>query len=196
LSVGELVRRARERAPGAPGAESVSIRELARRAGISAAQLSRIESGHVENPSPATLARIAAAVGRDARPLWVAAGHIRGQDAVAVLEQACEIEVEIFEGSTGDENRAQQARAMLVAIREADADLVRLAGEIFQTYTSPDTTWWNEYVQPALDAPEGNPLKELIRAYQTLPPNRFDKIVEYVRDQLRLFELESKSDRS
>jgi transcriptional regulator with XRE-family HTH domain len=54
----------------------LSIRELARRAGVSAGQLSRIEAGDVDRPSVGTLEAIAGAVARPAAPLLFLAGHI------------------------------------------------------------------------------------------------------------------------
>lgn len=53
----------------------ISIRELGRRAGVSAGQISRIEAGEVEKPSRETLGAIARALGGRPDPLLVIAGH-------------------------------------------------------------------------------------------------------------------------
>jgi len=82
-TLAEVIREARVRA-------RLSMRELARRSGLSAAQISRIEAGEVERPVAETLVRLAKALGRDAQLLLVFAGHIRGTRAHQLLRQAIE----------------------------------------------------------------------------------------------------------
>src|SRR5712691_1243431 len=79
----ELTREARVRA-------GLSMRGLARRSGLSAAQVSRIEAGEVERPVAETLVKLAKALDRDAQLLLVFAGHIRGARARQLLRQAIE----------------------------------------------------------------------------------------------------------
>jgi transcriptional regulator with XRE-family HTH domain len=79
----EVTRGARVRA-------GLSMRGLARRSGLSAAQISRIEGGEVERPVAETLVKLAKAVDRDAQLLLVFAGHIRGARARQLLRQAIE----------------------------------------------------------------------------------------------------------
>jgi transcriptional regulator with XRE-family HTH domain len=81
--MGELTREARVRA-------GLSMRGLARRSGLSAAQVSRIEAGEVERPVAETLVKLAKALDRDAQLLLVFAGHIRGARARQLLRQAIE----------------------------------------------------------------------------------------------------------
>ncbi|HEU0303773.1 MAG TPA: helix-turn-helix transcriptional regulator, partial [Gaiellaceae bacterium] len=83
-TLAEVIREARERA-------RLSMRELGRRSGLSAAQISRIEAGEVERPVAETLVRLAKALGRDAQLLLVFAGHIRGARAQQLLRQAIEV---------------------------------------------------------------------------------------------------------
>jgi transcriptional regulator with XRE-family HTH domain len=68
----------------------LSMRGLARRSGLSAAQISRIEAGEVERPAAETLVKLAKALDRDAQLLLVFAGHIRGARARQLLRQAIE----------------------------------------------------------------------------------------------------------
>ncbi len=68
----------------------LSMRGLARRSGLSAAQVSRIEAGEVERPAAETLVKLAKALDRDPQLLLVFAGHIRGARARQVLRQAIE----------------------------------------------------------------------------------------------------------
>jgi transcriptional regulator with XRE-family HTH domain len=82
-TMAEVTREARVRA-------GLSMRGLARRSGLSAAQVSRIESGEVERPVAETLVKLAKALDRDAQLLLVFAGHIRGARARQLLRQAIE----------------------------------------------------------------------------------------------------------
>jgi transcriptional regulator with XRE-family HTH domain len=82
-TLAELIKEARVRA-------RLSMRGLARRSGLSAAQVSRIEAGEVERPAAETLVRLAKALDRDAQLLLVFAGHIRGARARQLLRQAIE----------------------------------------------------------------------------------------------------------
>src|SRR6266496_4850180 len=82
-TMAEVTRGARVRA-------GLSMRGLARRSGLSAAQISRIEAGEVERPVAETLVKLAKALDRDAQLLLVFAGHIRGARARQLLRQAIE----------------------------------------------------------------------------------------------------------
>src|SRR2546426_6295360 len=80
-TLAELTKEARLRA-------RLSMRGLARRSGLSAAQISRIEAGEVEQPVAETLVKLAKALDRDAQLLLVFAGHIAGAKARQLLRQA------------------------------------------------------------------------------------------------------------
>jgi transcriptional regulator with XRE-family HTH domain len=83
LTMAEVTKEARVRA-------RLSMRGLARRSGLSAAQISRIEAGEVERPVAETLVKLAKALDRDAQLLLVFAGHIRGARARQLLREAIE----------------------------------------------------------------------------------------------------------
>jgi transcriptional regulator with XRE-family HTH domain len=83
VTMAELTRDARVRA-------GLSMRALARRSGLSAAQISRIEAAEVERPVAETLVKLAKALDRDAQLLLVFGGHIRGARARQLLQQAIE----------------------------------------------------------------------------------------------------------
>src|SRR5438045_3659297 len=82
-TMAEVTREARLRS-------GLSMRGLARRSGLSAAQVSRIEAGEVERPVAETLVKLAKALDRDAQLLLVFAGHIRGARARQLLREAIE----------------------------------------------------------------------------------------------------------
>src|SRR6266496_2572835 len=96
-TLAEVTKEARVRA-------RLSMRGLARRSGLSAAQISRIEAGEVEQPAAETLVRLAKALDRDAQILLVFAGHIRGARARQLLREAIE--------ALPEPGRAEQADAL------------------------------------------------------------------------------------
>jgi transcriptional regulator with XRE-family HTH domain len=96
-TLAEVTKEARVRA-------RLSMRGLARRSGLSAAQISRIEAGEVERPAAETLVRLAKALDRDAQILLVFAGHIRGARARQLLREAIE--------ALPEPGRAEQADAL------------------------------------------------------------------------------------
>ena len=108
VTMAEVTKEARARA-------QLSMRGLARRSGLSAAQISRIEAGEVERPVAETLVKLAKALDRDAQLLLVFAGHIRGARARQLLRQAIE--------SLPEPGRAEHADAL--ARLEAEDELER-----------------------------------------------------------------------
>ena len=102
----------------------LSMRGLARRSGLSAAQVSRIEAGEVERPAAETLVKIAKALDRDAQLLLVFGGHIRGARARQLLRQAIE--------ALPEPGRAEQADA-LARLEAEDEREQRLREELADT---------------------------------------------------------------
>jgi transcriptional regulator with XRE-family HTH domain len=107
-TMAEVTREARLRA-------GLSMRGLARRSGLSAAQVSRIEAGEVERPVAETLVKLAKALDRDAQLLLVFAAHISGSRARQLLRQAIE--------AVPEPGRAEHADAL--ARLEADGERER-----------------------------------------------------------------------
>jgi transcriptional regulator with XRE-family HTH domain len=113
-TLAEVTKEARVRA-------RLSMRGLARRSGLSAAQISRIEAGEVERPAAETLVRLAKALDRDAQLLLVFAGHIRGARARQLLREAIE--------ALPEPGRAEQADA-LARLEAEDGREQRLREEL------------------------------------------------------------------
>src|SRR5437879_4957510 len=113
----EVTREARARA-------GLSMRGLARRSGLSAAQVSRIEAGEVERPVAETLVKLAKALDRDAQLLLVFGGNIRGARARQLLRQAIE--------ALPEPGRAEQADA-LARLEAEDEREQRLWEELADT---------------------------------------------------------------
>ena len=127
--LGETIRRARE-------GFGFSIRELGRRTGVSAAQLSRIEAGQVEQPSIDTLVAVARGLDRNPKPLLIVSGHI-GRDE-ALLNPS-----ELFRKSEAQgEIDSEDAAYWNVELNEPEGE--PLAAE-------SDTSFMQVELQPALD---------------------------------------------
>jgi len=136
VTMAELTKEARVRA-------RLSMRGLARRSGLSAAQISRIEAGEVERPVAETLVKLAKALDRDAQLLLVFAGHIRGAKARQLLRQAIEALPEPGRAEHADalapleaeDERERRLRDELAAAERAlakaqqELDTARLEGE-------------------------------------------------------------------
>src|SRR6266511_4111309 len=127
-TMAEVTREARVRA-------GLSMRGLARRSGLSAAQVSRIEAGEVERPVAETLVKLAKALDRDAQLLLVFAGHIRGARARQLLRQAIEALPEPAEQADAlarlevEDEREQRLREELADAERALATAQHAAGE-------------------------------------------------------------------
>jgi transcriptional regulator with XRE-family HTH domain len=138
LTMAEVTKEARVRA-------HLSMRGLARRSGLSAAQISRIEAGEVERPVAETLVKLAKALDRDAQLLLVFAGHIRGARARQLLREAIEALPEPARAEHADararlgaedelerrlrEGLAEAERALTDARRDLDEARERVAAE-------------------------------------------------------------------
>ncbi len=119
----EVMRGARVRA-------GLSMRGLARRSGLSAAQVSRIEAGEVERPVAETLVRLAKALDRDAQLLLVFAGHIRGARARELLGAAIEAlpepgRAEHADASARLEAEGERERRLRAELAEAESALAQ-----------------------------------------------------------------------
>ena len=135
-TLAEVAKEARVRA-------RLSMRGLARRSGLSAAQISRIEAGEVERPVAETLVKLAKALDREAQLLLVFAGHIWGARARQLLRQAIEALPEPGRAEHADalarleaeDEREQRLREELAGAERAlakaqqDLDEARFEGE-------------------------------------------------------------------
>ena len=122
-TMAEVTREARVRA-------GLSMRALARRSGLSAAQVSRIEAGEVERPVAETLVRLAKALDRDAQLLLVFAGHIRGARARQLLREAIEALPELGRAEHADalarlEAEGERERRLRAELADAEAALAQ-----------------------------------------------------------------------
>lgn len=174
---------------------NLSVRKLAEKAGLSPAQVSRIERGMVEQPSIDTLAAIAKALDRNPIPLWIVARHVEGLDALELLREMLSPDAEIFD-EWGDVSERDSALE-LISDPSPDAERVReLAAKVFKTFETEETLW-DTYVhrlsrEPYASSGLGSIVHHLRTSRQSqallevarhLPHSRLAKVVEYARDQ-------------
>jgi transcriptional regulator with XRE-family HTH domain len=135
----------------------LSMRGLARRSGLSAAQVSRIEAGEVERPVAETLVKLAKALDRDAQLLLVFAGHIRGararqllRGAIGALREPGKAEhADVLARLEAEDEREQRLREELADVERAlakaqqDLDEARSeAAETKRTKRLPEAREW------------------------------------------------------
>ena len=113
---------AEARARGGVGVPAgLSVRQMAKRAGVSAATLSRIEADQVRKPSHDILVALARALNRNPLPLLILAGHLDANEARGALAPL------FREGAELPEEWAEWARYDLNTVRrllrEADTPI-------------------------------------------------------------------------
>lgn len=172
----------------------LSMRGLAEKASLSAAQISRIERGLVEQPSMDTLAAIAKALDRNPIPLWIVAGHLQGKDAIQLLREMLSPEAEIFD-EWGDRKARASALALVTDPNPDRHDLSELAAKVFKTFETEETLWdtyahrlGREPVASEFGTAMGHLQASrrsvaLLEIARHLPEGRLAKLVEYARDQ-------------
>src|SRR4051795_12561144 len=99
-----------------------SIRALARRSGVSAGQISRLESGEVQRPAVETLVALARGLDRNPVLLMIVAGHISGDEArghlTRLLADGSEFAMAWEYGPADDSLRQMRAAAANTSIDE------------------------------------------------------------------------------
>jgi transcriptional regulator with XRE-family HTH domain len=188
--VGETIRKARE-------GFGISIRELARQAGVSAAQISRVEAGAVEQPSIDTLVAIARPLDRNPKPLLIVSGHLGGQEAVvwlrkvfrehrgAAYDPAVDSEL-VDDWEHGWSERLAEARRVLASAEPDERELRSIAADVFLTAETEETLWWESWLAPLLEQQGGDELRSLVQYWQLLPAARRVKVLEYMGEPVEL----------
>ena len=178
------------------------MRELARRAEISAAQVSRLEANAVDQPSVETLVAIAQALDRNPKPLLIVSGHVPDEEAVSWLrhvfrehagaEYDPDVDSELVDDwSYGLRDRLEQARQLLAHEKPDRRSLRQLAADVFLTAETEETLWLGAWlVSHGASDPE---LEHLAGYWHLLPPTRRTKLLEYASEQVELSRAEKAS---
>jgi transcriptional regulator with XRE-family HTH domain len=183
-TLASTLQRAREEA-------AVGLRELARRAGVSHTQISRLEAGAVIKPSREVLVALARALDRNPLPLLVLAGHLTPHESQQALRPLFREGAELPE-EWGDWTRVplDQVRT---AIREPEANPLRLraiAADVFLVQETDETLWDDSYGLAAARGEDAAALRELMAIWRYVGIDLRDRWLEYGRQLRRIADLD------
>lgn len=169
----------------------LSVRELARRAGVSAAQVSRIESGQVSRPSREILVALARALNRNPLPLIVLAGHMDASEVQSALAFLFRAGAELPE-EWGDRRRYDLAtvRSILGQAQTPAMEKLRIiAADVFGVQETDETLWDNSYLLAMVRGKHATEDRELIEIWRYIGERR-QQLLEYGRRLRDLTDLE------
>jgi transcriptional regulator with XRE-family HTH domain len=184
----------------------LGLRELSRSSGVSPAQISRIESGEVAQPSVDTLVSIARGLNRNPAPLLIVSGHISPEEGREILSEIFrpnrgdvynpETDSELVDEWThlGQKREVAQARKLLAG-QPSEGDLRGLASEVFQTAETAETLWTDSFVEALAHRAGDDDLIRLIALWPALPGERRAKVLVYAGEQAELARTEDGSNR-
>jgi transcriptional regulator with XRE-family HTH domain len=171
---------------GAREADGISQSELARRAGVSASVISRIEAGIVRTPDDRTRDRVAVALGRSARVLYFLA---EGYANSALDELDLDLPV-LREAKAAYEREGEKAVPDDAAVHEEwEVPIFEAVIEYFVENRITDE------VAPDVDPDTRWALEEFLHAWTGLTDTRKELLLRYMDDQLRL-SLDDRRDQS
>ncbi|MGK2938806.1 MAG: helix-turn-helix domain-containing protein [Solirubrobacteraceae bacterium] len=171
-------------------AHGFATRELARRAGISHTQVSRIESGEVASPSREVVVRIAQALDRNPGPLLVLAGHLRDDRARLVLAPMFRPGAELPEAWLNEPLLPlDEAMAIVADARSTQEDLMRVAASVVEVPESDETLWDPSHAQYLTVGDEDEEL-ELLGIWRYVRGKRRAEFLRYGRALRELEDLD------
>lgn len=167
---------------------SLSIRELGRRAGVSAGQISRIESGEVQRPAVETLVALARALDCNPVPLMIVAGHVTGDEARERLAHFVADESELASEwlHAGDAAGLKRMQRIIGDSKSSPADIRGVAADVFLTAETEETLWHDAYLALPTQGEGAEELRELVSAWPSVDASRRARVLEFVRDQVAL----------
>lgn len=176
-TVAEAIRRAR----------GGSMRKLATAAGLSPAQISRIEAGQVQRPAAETLVAIARALWLNPMPLLILAGHIPDPEARAWLLSVLEPETEV--SLDWHPKSVQAARVVLADDRSPLDDVHKIAFDLFVGEPLVETEW-NDALALLGVAGTDRAQRELVTLFSQMSEERRARMLRDARDQVTLSRIE------
>lgn len=185
-TLGEAIREARE-----TSSSSLSMRELARRSGVSAGQISRIEAGEVVSPSVQTLIALARALDLNPIPLLILAGHIDEGEARARLLAFLADGTELWEswtklGNEFDTDHVSELRAILQDPNSSRQQIGEVARNLFLTPELEETAWHDSLLLAGAEGPGARDLREVAQLWPALTTLRRARVMDFLRDQVEL----------
>jgi transcriptional regulator with XRE-family HTH domain len=168
----------------------MSIRELARRTDVSAAQISRIEAGHVLKPSREILVALGRALNRNPLPLLVLAGHLDGAEARTALRPYFRDGAELpKEWGDWASLPLDEVRHRLQDPEAAEDDIRQIAADMVSVAETDETLWDDSYALALGRGTDAAQLLELMGIWRYIGERRA-QFLEYGRSLRRLADLE------
>jgi transcriptional regulator with XRE-family HTH domain len=193
-TLGSVVAAARNRGGvGVPA--GLSVRELARRAGVSAAQVSRIESDQVRRPSHEILVALARALNRNPLPLIILAGHLDAAEARSALAPLFRDDAELPE-EWGDWVRydLETVRRLLTEPDPPPIECLQaIAADMFRVEETDETLWDDSYALAMARGEDAAELRELMGIWRYIGHRR-QQLLEYGRALRQLADLEFRAE--
>lgn len=167
------------------------MRRLAGEAGLSAAQISRLESGQVQQPAAETLVAIARALSLNPMPLLILAGHIPDDEARAWLLNVIQPGSEVYMDWEGSNPLSViDARRVLHDPNAPLDEIHHLAFDLFVGEPMVETEW--EPSLALLGIAGTDPLvRTLIGLVGQLTHERRKGLIAFAEDQVILSRLET-----
>ncbi len=191
-SIGVAIRGARENA-------QLGVRELSRRSGVAAPQISRLERGEVKKPTIQTVVALARGLDWNPVPLLILAGYVEADEARRRLRDYHAPGSEYLEEASPDPESDPEIAAIRGEIEDPGTSLERLQQIAFDVWfggESGETLWDDVYsVLPALGESESE-LREIVSKWPGISFERRARIVAYVEDQhaLSMAEIRAETD--
>ncbi|MGH2946708.1 MAG: helix-turn-helix domain-containing protein [Solirubrobacteraceae bacterium] len=176
-------------------AQPVPIRHVARRSGVSAAQISRIESGHVRRPGPEILMSLARGLNRNPLPLMVLAGHISLDEGRKRLLTLFREGAELPE-SWGDARiPVERVREILADPSADEHDVFVIASDVFAVAETQETMWDESHKALLARGEASADLRELLDYWNYMGHDRRRRLLAYARELRGLTDLKYQLDR-
>ncbi|HWH09631.1 MAG TPA: helix-turn-helix transcriptional regulator [Solirubrobacteraceae bacterium] len=171
-----------------------SMRELAAEAGLSTAQISRIESGQVTRPTPATLVALARALWLNPMPLLILAGHIPDDEARGWIKNVLEPGTEVFRDWNGDNPLSVIAARRTAEDENAPREEVhKLAFDLFVGEPMVETEWDSSMALLGVGETD-RAQRRLINLFAQLTAERRERMLADLEDQVTLSRIEMHRD--
>ena len=168
----------------------LSVRQLAKRAGVSAGQLSRIENGQVRKPSHEILVALARALNHNPLPLLILAGHMSDDEAREALAPLFRDGAELpEEWERWPQFDVNEVRSLLASSTTSGEDLRRIAADVFRVAETDETLWDDSYELAMARGEDAAELRKLMNIWRYIGGHR-QQLLEYGESLRRLADLE------
>ena len=184
-TLGEALKSARE--------TSMSMRELARQSGVSAAQISRIEANKIDKPSVSTLISLSKALDLNPIPLMILAGYLPRDEARARLAAFLEPDTEFsaqWSSDPGSAGRLEEMRHIVGDENSTDDLIDQVACNVFLTLETEETLWDDAFMLAGAEGEHNTDLREIAQLWPSISIERRPTVLAFLRDQATLSRLE------